>query len=253
MVSRPRIGMTPWRRPLPTFLSERTDLYTLGREYPDAIVAAGALPVILPHLDEAAVDEVLDDLDGIVLCGGDDVDPTSYGAVDEGVSHGTSPDADAWEMALTRRAVERRIPVLGICRGAQLVNVALGGTLHQDIAVPGTPHPPTPSGPEDVLAQRHPIEIRPGSRLTAIYGTERRVVNTIHHQAVDRVADGLEAVAWAPDGVVEALEALDPTVDLIAVQWHPEKIVDEGEGPLFADFAERARRHRAHRDDRVAR
>lgn len=235
-MSRPRIGMTPWRRPLPTFLAERTDLYTLGAEYPNAVAEAGGLPVLLPHLDAAAVDELLDDLDGLVLCGGDDVDPASYGAADEGVSHGTSASADAWELALARRAVDRRVPVLGICRGAQVLNVALGGTLRQDIAAPGTPHPPTPDDPEAVLAQRHEIELLPDSRLARLYGTTRRVVNTIHHQALDRIADALVPVAWAPDGVVEAVEARDPAVEVIAVQWHPEKILDEGERPLFADL-----------------
>lgn len=243
-MSRPRIGMTPWRRDLPTFLADRTDLYTLGSEYPDAVIAAGGLPVLLPHLDEGAADEVLDDLDGIVLCGGDDVDPASYGAEDEGVSHGTSPSADLWELALARRAVERALPVLGICRGAQVLNVALGGTLRQEIQAPGTPHPPTPSDPEAVMAQRHPVDLLAGSRLAGIYGVERRVVNTIHHQGLDRVADALVPVAWAPDGVIEAVEARDPALDVIAVQWHPEKIIDD-ERPLFTHLVTRASTHRA--------
>ena len=249
-MSTPRIGMTPWRRPLPTFLSEATDLYTLGREYPDAVVAAGGLPLVLPHLAEAMADEVIDGLDGVVLCGGGDVDPDSYGAPDEG-SHETSRDADRWELALARRALERGVPVLGICRGMQVVNVALGGTLAQDIGRDGTPHPPTPDDPDAVMAQRHPVTIRPGSRLAAIYGTEERLVNTIHHQALDRVADGLEPVAWAPDGIVEAVEAVDPAVDLLAVQWHPEKIIEDGERALFAAFVDRARDRRAERTERA--
>ncbi len=241
--------MTPWRRPLPTFLSDQTDLYTLGSEYPDAIAAAGGLPVILPHLDDGQADDVIDLLDGLDLCGGDDLDPQTYGAVDGGRTHGASARTDRWELALARRAVERELPILGICRGMQLLNVALGGTLVQDLSAPGTPHPPTPDDPAAVMAQRHPITIRPGSRLAGIYGTEERVVNTIHHQGLDRVAEGLEPVAWAPDGVVEAVEAADPAVDLLAVQWHPEKIVDDGERPLFAAFVDQVR---ARRDGRVA-
>jgi putative glutamine amidotransferase len=245
--------MTPWRRPLPTFLAERTDLYTLGAEYPAAIIDAGGLPVLLPHLDDAAADELLDDLDGLVLCGGDDVDPASYGAEDDGVSHGTDPAADRWELALARAAVERKVPALGICRGAQILNVALGGTLRQDIAADDSPHPPTPADPEAVLAQRHPVELAPDSRLARLYGTEQRVVNTIHHQALDRVADALVPVAWAPDGIVEAVEARDPDAEVLAVQWHPEKILDDGERPLFADLVGRASAYRAERKAGVAR
>ncbi len=242
--------MTPWRRHLPTFLADRTDLYTLGAEYPDAVIAAGGLPMLLPHHDdEPAAGEVLEVLDGLVLCGGDDVDPATYGAEDRGLSHGVSASADRWELALARAAVEQGVPVLAICRGCQIVNVAFGGTLDQHISVEGTPHPPTPDDPDAVLAARHPVRIRAGSRLAGLYGTEERVVNTIHHQALDRIADGFEAVAWAPDGVVEAIEPVDPAVDVLAVQWHPEKIVDDGERPLFATFVDRARARREERAD----
>src|SRR5262245_9910594 len=228
--------MTPWRRFLPTFLAERTDLYTLGAEYTDAVAEAGGVPLILPHLEPEWADEVLDTLDGLVLCGGDDIDPAAYGAEDEGVSYGVSARADRWELTLARKAVERQLPLLGICRGVQLLNVAFGGTLRQHIGQPDTPHPPNPKDPEAIMAQRHPITIRPGSRLATIYGTEERVVNTIHHQGLDRVADGFEAVAWAPDGMVEAIEPVDPAVPAVAVQWHPEKIIEDGERALFAAF-----------------
>ncbi len=232
--------MTPWRRMLPTFLAARTDLYTLGQEYAAAIVAVGGIPLILPHLDPGSADEVLDGVDGLVLCGGDDVDPATYGATDQGGNHLAPPGADPWELALARRAVERNLPVLGICRGLQVLNVAFGGTLQQHIAVEGSAHPSTPDDPEAVMAQRHPIAIRPGTRLAGVYGTEERVVNTIHHQAVDRLGEGLEAVAWAPDGIVEAVEAVDPAQDLLAVQWHPEKLPEADERALFADFVARA-------------
>ncbi len=232
--------MTPWRRMLPTFLARRTDLYTLGEEYAAAVTSAGGLPLILPHLDPGSADEVLDGLDGLVLCGGDDVDPVAYGAVDQGGNHLGPPGTDPWELSLARRAVDRGIPVLGICRGLQVLNVAFGGTLRQDIAVADSPHPPTPADPEAVLAQRHPVTIVPGSRLAGVYGVTERVVNTIHHQAVDRLGNGLEAVAWAPDGLVEAVEAVDPALDVLAVQWHPEKMPDDDERPLFEDFVARA-------------
>jgi len=252
-MTRPRIGMTPWRRHLRTFLAERTDLYTLGSEYPEAVIEAGGLPLVLPHLAPELADEVLDGLDGLVLTGGDDVHPDTYGGADAGVAQGTSVAADAWEVALARRAVDRRIPVLGICRGLQVLNVAFGGTLDQHISRPDTPHPPTPDDPDAVMAQRHGITLQAGCRLAAVYGTEARVVNTIHHQAIDRVAEVFVPVAWAPDGVVEALEAADPDLDVLAVQWHPEKIIEEGERPLFAHFVERVHAVRSRRQgDRAA-
>jgi putative glutamine amidotransferase len=227
--------MTPWRRHLPTFLAEQTDLYTLGAEYPDAVTAAGGVPLLVPHLTEDEVDTVLDAVDGLVLCGGDDVDPAAYGDTHDGRSKGVNPDADRWEVALARRAVERGVPVLGICRGMQVLNVAFGGTLHQDIADPDGVHRPTSPVPDEVLAERHEIKIEPGSRLAEIYGTEHRVVNSIHHQAIERLADGFVPVAWAPDGVIEAIEPVDER-NVLAVQWHPEKIIDEGEAALFAAF-----------------
>ena len=175
-----------------------------------------------------------------MLCGGDDVDPATYGAVDQGGNHLAPAGTDRWELALAERAVDRNLPVLGICRGLQVLNVAFGGSLQQHIAVEGSPHPSTPEDPAAVMAQRHPIAIRPGSRLAGVYGTGDRVVNTIHHQAVDRLGDGLEAVAWAPDGIIEAVEAVDPASDVLAVQWHPEKLPEDDERPLFADFVARA-------------
>ncbi len=231
--------MTSWRRVLPTFLADRTDLYTLGEEYPAAVIGAGGLPLMLPHLTATDADEVLDGLDGLVLCGGDDVDPATYGAEDEGTNHVGPAGTDPWELALARGAVDRAIPVLGICRGLQVLNVSMGGTLRQDIAAEATPHPPNPADPAEVLALRHPVTIRAGSRLAGVYGVEERVVNTIHHQAVDRLGDGLEAVAWAPDGIIEAFEAVDPATDLLAVQWHPEKMPADEERPLFVDFVTR--------------
>jgi putative glutamine amidotransferase len=112
----------------------------------------------------------------------------------------------------------------------------MGGTLHQDMTGPGTVHEPISAVPDDVLAARHTIEIEPGSRLAKAYGTTARTVNTIHHQAIDRVAPGFRAVAWAPDGIVEAIEPIDDTARVLAVQWHPEKIVHEGDLVLFEHF-----------------
>lgn len=233
-VTRPRVVITTWRRPLPTFLGERTLLYTLGDEYVRCVAEAGATPLLLPHLRADEIDEVLAVADGLLVAGGDDVDPATYGAADEG-SHGTDPAADASELRLLHVARRRRLPTLAVCRGMQLVNVAFGGTLRQDIGRPGTSHEPIPDEPDAVLAATHPIHVEPDSRLGAVLGRDRHEVNTIHHQAVDRLGEGLRVTASAPDGIVEGLET-DDGWPMIAVQWHPEKPSGDrpADGELFA-------------------
>ena len=141
--------MTTWRRTMPTFLDDATDLYTLGAEYPQSVIDAGGLPVLLPQYDPDDALRVLEGFDGLVLVGGDDVDPASYGEVNVGVSKGTSATADASEQAFARAAFDLDIPIFAICRGFQLLNVAMGGTLHQDATEPGTAHPPVSSVPAD--------------------------------------------------------------------------------------------------------
>ena len=227
----PRVAITAWKRPLPTFLGDRTVLYTLGEEYVDAVCEQGAAPLLVPHVGAEAVDAVLDAVDALVVAGGGDVDPTSYGQANT-ASKDTSVVADRTELALVRGARERGVPTLAICRGMQIVNVAFGGTLHQDICEPGGVHAPWSDDPEEVLAQRHPVEVEPGSRLAAVLGAGSRQVNNIHHQAVDRLADGFTVVATAPDGVIEAVEPAEDGWPLLAVQWHPEKL--EADAGLFA-------------------
>jgi putative glutamine amidotransferase len=232
----PRVAMTTWRRTMPTFLSEATDLYTLGAEYPQSLVDAGAVPVLLAHAPPEDAARALDGMDGLVLVGGDDLHPESYGHDHDGRSKGVDARADAWEVSLARTAVERRLPVFGICRGFQVLNVAFGGTLHQEITGDGI-HRPISDQPHEVLGERHPIHIAAGSRLAAAYGeTGHRVVNTIHHQAIDHIAPGWVATAWAEDGVIEAIEPADPDLPVLAVQWHPEKIRAEGDQVLFDWF-----------------
>lgn len=239
---RPRIGISAWRRRLPTFLGEDTDLYTLGVEYVDAVLAAGGLPLILPHAGRA--EEVLDTLDGLLLSGGDDIHPASYGEPYSDASSGVDGVADDWEVALVRGAARREMPLLGICRGMQIMAVAFGGRLVQDMAgLEGHPdiHQLSPGA---ILGERHAVTLNPGCALAAIYGATARDVNTIHHQAVID-AGRLAVAAHGPGGVIEALEP-GWAWPAIAVQWHPEKLDDPAEDKLFkhliqaaAKFAER--------------
>jgi putative glutamine amidotransferase len=223
---------------MPTFLSSATDLYTLGAEYPQALLDAGALPLLLPHHHPDHARRVLEGFDGLVLVGGDDIHPERYGQTDTGVSKGVSDSADASDLAFAAAAAELGMPTFAICRGYQAMNVAMGGSLHQDMTDADGLHRPISSVPDDVMQERHPVEIAPDSRLAAAYGSCERVVNSIHHQAIDTVAPGWRAVAWAPDGTVEAIEPLDTSARVLAVQWHPEKIRDEGDHVLFRYFVD---------------
>jgi putative glutamine amidotransferase len=239
----PRIAITAWRRELPTFLDERTLLYTLADEYVRCVVEAGGLPILVPHVrDEDEADAILDVVDGLLLSGGGDVHPASYGADVDG-SYDIDLAADASELAIARRAQARRLPTLAICRGMQLVVAANGGTLHQHIGVPGTIHP-VGNEPSEVLAARHPVDVLPESRLAAAFGAGEREVNTIHHQAIDRMPAGFHVTAWAPDGMIEAIESDDPAWAFVGVQWHPEKL-EGADAPLFAAFLADVERHRA--------
>jgi putative glutamine amidotransferase len=233
---RPRIAITSWRRELPTFVSDRTLLYTLADEYVRCVADAGGIPLLLPHLRPEDAAGVLGGVDGLLVAGGGDVDPASYGAAPAG-SKETDAGADASELALLHAARERRMPTFAICRGMQLLNVAYGGTLLQHLGDPDTLHP-VPDEPEAVLAARHDVTIEPDSRLAEVVGQGRRTVNTIHHQAIERLGDGLRVTATADDGIVEALEA-EPDWDLLAVQWHPEKL-ERHDAPLFAWLVDHA-------------
>ena len=239
-ISDPRIGITAWRRALPTALGERTDLFTLGAEYVDCVRHAGGLPLILPHAGDPA--PVLDLIDGLLMSGGGDVSPASYGARDEGVSHDVDPAADRWEIDLVRAAAARGMPVIGICRGMQIMAVAFGGRLRQQIAdADGHPDMDRMSAGA-VLRQRHGVRIVSGSTCAALYDSAERQVNTIHHQAV--IDAGAFTVAARGDGgFIEAIEAADWPA--LGVQWHPEKMQSPAETTeeqaLFRHFVADAR------------
>jgi putative glutamine amidotransferase len=194
----------------------------LGMTYVRAIESAGALPVVLPPVGQADVRRLVARLDGLVLSGGPDLAPAAYGAEPHLELGSTEPSLDAFEFALARQAVGVKLPILGICRGAQTLNVAAGGTLHQhlpDVVGDAISHRQTVDG----HVPTHPVAVLPGSRLAVALGATHLSVNSFHHQAVDRLGDGLRACAWAPDGTIEAIE--DPEqAFVVAVQWHAETL-----------------------------
>ncbi|HLG09352.1 MAG TPA: gamma-glutamyl-gamma-aminobutyrate hydrolase family protein [Gaiellaceae bacterium] len=207
--------------------------------YVDAVERAGGRAVVIPPTEEG-VEEILEALDGVIFSGGADVDPSRYGAEPHPETDTPQTRRDAGEMELLQAALERDMPVLAICRGFQLLNVARGGDLIQ--------HLPEEVG-HDVHKQvpgefaEHPIEIKEGSRLAAIVG-ERSDVTSHHHQALGRVGDGLVETAWAADGTLEGIE--DPSLRFaVGVQWHPEAGEDAA---LFEALVEQAREYRAARE-----
>ncbi|WP_138444805.1 gamma-glutamyl-gamma-aminobutyrate hydrolase family protein [Sinomonas susongensis] len=218
----PRIAVT-WPGSAPAYPDWfHRELDGLTKSAAASVERAGGTPVVLDAADPGLAGVLLRDeaWDGLLLMGGGDVDPVLY---DGDPNHAAVSDidatADAFEASSVTHARATGRPVFGICRGLQVINVALGGSLHEDLPSVGTPHRnyADPTGPMVF----HDVAIEPGSRLAAILGPTATVVSG-HHQAAARVAEGLRVVASAPDGVVEALEAEDPDEWLVAVQWHPE-------------------------------
>jgi len=180
--------------------------------------------------------------DGFVLSGGGDVDPALYGGHLDATVHSIDPERDAFECALIPLVLQADKPLLAICRGAQILNVALGGSLYEDIpsALPAAlRHDWYPNIPRDYLA--HTVEIEQGSRLAEILGTRKLRTNSLHHQAIQQPAPGLEVVAYAEDGVIEAVELPEKRF-AIGVQWHPECLPTEpAMQRLFSEFVNAAR------------
>ena len=208
--------------------------FGLNRQYVSALKSAGADVVLLPAGLEAA-SSVLERLDGVLFPGGLDVDPSYYGETPRPALGRVNADLDALEAPLAAQAVERGLPVLGICRGHQLVNVALGGTLYQDIAADGLSSfdhwAPLEKG-RDYLA--HTINLEPGSRLRQVVDADEVEVNSFHHQAVRDVAGGLRVNALSPDGVIEGLESSDGHV--LTLQCHPESLATAWARAVFEAF-----------------
>jgi len=225
-------------------LDPETDLETINRSYVEAVRRAGGVPVISPHAHPDELPQLLAVVDGVIITGGQDVDPATYGADVDG-SRGVIRSSDDSDLALFMAATAAGLPVLGICRGIQVCNVALGGDLHQEIQADGNINHPTYREMADPIAHRHPVDVQTGSRLADIYAAGPLSVNSLHHQAVGRLAEGLHVVATSPDGVVEAVEGDSERFDLLAVQWHPELMAPQDGDPLFEDLVRRSMDHAA--------
>jgi putative glutamine amidotransferase len=217
----------------------------LGLPYLRGLEAAGGLPVVMPPLHDEAIEPLLDRFDGICLSGGPDLDPQGYGAEPHPQLGPIEPDLDRFELAVARRADARGMPILAICRGTQALNVVRGGALHQHLPEISTEISHRQLIPGDQTS--HAVAVEPGSRLAAALRSEevevgdRIDVNSFHHQAIDRLGEGLRISARAPDGTIEAVE--DPSRPfLIGVQWHAETLVHRPyEAALFRHFVEACR------------
>ena len=240
---RPRIGITSWHRKDPDGL-ERWE--SIRESYTGAVLAAGGLPLILPIAggDPPMPADYLEAVDGVIFSGGEDVAPAYYGEARDERCQEPDPDRDLFEIHLARGVLERRLPVFGICRGLQLLNVAAGGTLYQDLTCrPGTLACHSASA-ADRRRLVHRVRIHPGTRLHTIMDVRESAVTSTHHQFVKEVAPGFQVSAESvEDGIVEAIE--HPVFPfLVAVQWHPERMVHD-HAPhlaLFRALVEAARR-----------
>jgi putative glutamine amidotransferase len=213
--------------------------------YIRAVQAAGGIPLLLtPHFTPEVQAALWQRLDGLVLTGGGDIEPARFGEARHPAVDDVSPARDELEIGLTQRAVADEVPLFAICRGVQVLNVALGGTLVQDL----------PSEWPNALAHSqkaprhepsHAVKVMgEGTRLGRVLGALEIEVNSMHHQAIKRLGEGLREVAWAPDGVIEGVEMPGETRFVLGVQWHPEELVghDQAARNLFAAIVDAARR-----------
>jgi putative glutamine amidotransferase len=239
--------------------------YAVPVQYADAVDRAGGLPVIVPPGAvsgdaDGVADAAVERFDGVILAGGGDIEPSRYGAVDHPTQYGVDPARDRTEIAVALTALREDVPLLAICRGAQVLNVALGGTLHQHLPdIPDTGVHGVPGGGAEATQR---ITLSPDSAAAAAAGTTELEGSCHHHQAIDRLGEGLVAVGWAPDGVVEAIEpepdpaaTADSTGWVVAVQWHPEDTAanDPSQQRLFDALVARAAARREARHSAIAR
>lgn len=224
-MKKPVIGVTSSKEKITNGPYQRI---TVPEAYTRAVIQAGGIPLIIPlGLPEESLKAILPRLDGLLFTGGGDVSPLRYGSENHDLVNNVDEDRDRVEIFLIREAFSTDFPFLGICRGLQTINVALGGTLYEDILdqKPGSlDHQQSGSHPRDFLA--HPIDILNDSRLVSIIGYTSTRVNSLHHQAIRQLSPDLVQTAWAPDSIIEAIEAPHHRFAL-AVQWHPESLPED--------------------------
>ena len=232
---KPVIGITS-RQPVIKTSGGDLHAHVVNKVYTDAVIRSGGTPITLPPVAPEDAPHILDRIDGLVLSGGGDVEPSFYGGKLHDDMYAIDPRRDAFEFALVRGAQQRRLPTLAICRGLQVLNVALGGTLIEDIPseVGSTDH--SIVGPQ-VVDCHQTVTMEATSLVAQTIGSTEVCVNSIHHQAVRRVAPGMRAAGWTEDGVVEVLDPEDHEWPLLAVQWHPEYLAVKDDAPSLALFA----------------
>jgi putative glutamine amidotransferase len=240
---RARIGLVADTRDASFGPWSDVSLSAVWSHYIVALDRGGAAPVLFPVVEAYAEDPglALDLVDGLLLTGGRDIDARSYGADPNPANDLSDPLRDRIELALAREAIGREMPLLGVCRGMQVLNIALGGGIDQHLADPDEVH----RGPPGAFTS-HPIEVVPGSRLETILGAREATVRSHHHQGVAPLADSLRPSAHSPDGLVEAAE-MDGGPYCVAVLWHPEEDLDAGGQHLYDSLIAAA-----HRSSRVA-
>ncbi len=223
---KPVIGVT-------TFLSSKGQS-ALSSDYIHSIYAAGGIPVTIPIIpEERQYGEYLQLFDGLLFSGGDDIAPYHYGENPIREVQAISSIRDEYELALFRGAYERKLPIFGICRGIQLINVAMGGTLVQDInkQIPDTlGHFPREIATDELY---HAVTLKEGSKVRAVFGKDKIFTNSFHHQCVKDIGHHLEATAFSEDGIIEAVESTEDRF-LLGVQWHPECMTKRH--PMFVDL-----------------
>ncbi len=217
--------------------------WIMGHTYITSLSTVGALPWVIPLVadDMDTLRAMYERLDGVFLPGGVDMNPLTYGEERTDLCGRLDPDRDVVEIALARWALADHKPILGVCRGLQVLNVAAGGSLYQDVlaqhpdAIKHDYYPYTGEFTRDMLV--HDVQIEPGSRLGSLLGSQRFMVNSMHHQGIRQLAPGLNATSIAPDGLVESIEAPNGQF-AVAVQWHPEEFVqrDAATRRLFTGF-----------------
>jgi putative glutamine amidotransferase len=236
-MARPLIGVTT-----STTIDQYPERAYVNAAYLRAVQRAGGVPVLLPpHLDIASRDELWRRVDGLLLTGGGDLDPERFGEVPHATVYEISSARDQLELGLVDAALDAGVPLVAICRGIQVLNVALGGTLWQDV--------PSDLGTTIAHSQKerrdqatHPVTVSGETQLAEVLGAHEIVVNSFHHQAIRKLGSGLREVAWAPDGVIEGVELAGAPALVLGVQWHPEDLVehDAAAANLFRALVEAA-------------